>query len=171
MAKPETLLWKVMKDRLPYPGDRLDRIENFVASGQPDVNGCLAGEDVWIELKAPKEPKRSTTRLMTCNGNHALLPSQVNWMIRQRQAGGIAFILVRTDKRIMLIEGTKHAEQFNSMTVPEMMLASLYQCSIPMAKDNWRMLRHVIYTASRYQRLAGHAKAQQLLDDLERGQG
>ncbi len=171
MAKPEARLWQAMKLKMPTIHDRLDRVENSVASGQPDVNGCLAGEDVWIELKAPKEPKRITTTLMTCNGNHPLLVSQINWLIRQRQAGGIAFILVRTDKRLMLIEGTRYADEFNHMTVPEMMKASLFQCSLPMPAENWRMIRNVVFTAARHRRLAGHARAQQLLDDVEHGKG
>lgn len=167
--KPEARLWHVMKDRMALPGvDRLDRVENAVTSGQPDVNGCLSGEDVWIELKAPKEPKRATTVLMTSNGNHQLLQSQINWFARQRQAGGIAFILVRTDKRMMLVDGTKHADDFNKWTVNVMMANSIVVFDVPTKQEDWRLLRNVIFTASRYRRLHQHARAQQLLDELER---
>ena len=167
--KPEARLWQVMKDKMGLPGlDRLDRVENAVISGQPDVNGCLAGEDVWVELKAPTEPKRATTVLMTSNGNHPLLQSQINWFARQRQAGGIAFILVRTDKRMMLVDGTKHADDFNKWTVSEMVTNSIAVFSVPTKQEEWRLLRNVIFTASRHRRLHHHARAQQLLDDLER---
>jgi hypothetical protein len=146
----------------------MDRVENSVSHGAPDTNGCLAGEDVWIELKAPTEPKRPTTPLMTSNGNHPLMESQINWFIRQRRAGGIAFILVRTDKRLMLVDGTRHCEAFNSWTVNQMIGNSIFTCSVPMEADNWGLLRNVIYTASRHHRLSGHARAQTLLDDMER---
>lgn len=169
--KPEARLWQVMKDNMFLPGiDRADRVENAVISGQPDVNGCLQGEDVWVELKAPVEPKRATTVLMTSNGNHPLLQSQINWFAKQRQAGGIAFILVRTDKRMMLIDGTKHGDHFNTYTVAQMIEASIYVTTVPTPHLEWRMLRNVIFTASRYRRLHNHASAQQLLADLERGE-
>lgn len=166
--KPEAKLWQVMKAKLALPADRLDRIENSFGSGYPDVQACIMAEDAWIELKAPREPARAATHLMTCNGNHPLLESQINWFIRQRQAGGIAFILVRTNKRMMLIEGTKHAEHVNDWTVSEMIDNSLFVCSVPTKHDDWRMLRNVIFTAARYHRLHQHTKAQQLLDDMER---
>ena len=170
--KPEARLWKVMSDNMFLPGvDRADRVENSVSSGQPDVNACLAGEDVWVELKAPKEPKRASTLLMTSNGNHPLLQSQINWFARQRHAGGIAFILIRTDKRMMLVDGTKHGDSFNSMTVAQMEAAAIFCAPVPTPHIEWRMLRNVIFTASRYRRLHQHASAQQLLADLERGEG
>lgn len=166
--KPEARFWATLKKKLPLPGDRLDRVENSVMSGQPDVNGCLASEDVWIELKAPTEPKRATTPLMTSNGNHPLLPSQINWFIAQRQAGGIAFVLIRTDKRLMLLRGTDHAERINVMTVEQMVEASLWWTSFPVAALEWRLLRNVIFTASRRHRLHRHATAQQLLNDMDK---
>lgn len=170
--KPEARLWQAMSKKMWMPGDRLDRIENALLSvtGQPDVNGCLAGEDVWVELKAPTEPKRPTTPLMTSNGNHPLLQSQMNWFARQKQAGGIAFILVRTDKRMMLIDGTVYGtgDHFNRYTVAQMERIALFTASVPTAQEDWRLLRNVIFTASRHRRLHHHARAQQLLDDLER---
>jgi hypothetical protein len=154
------------------PGDRLDRVENAVISGQPDVNGCLQGEDVWVELKAPTEPKRAATPLMTSNGNHPLLQTQINWMARQQQAGGIAFILIRTDKRMLLVDGTKYAtgHHFNRYTVEQMERIALFRCDVPTKQEDWRLLRNVIFTASRHRRLHHHASAQQLLADLERGE-
>lgn len=166
--KPEARLWQATKDKMVMPGDRVDRIENSVGSGAPDTNGCLSGEDFWMELKAPVEPKRPTTPLMTSNGNHPLLPSQIGWFARQRYAGGIAYILVRTDKRLMLLDGTKHADAFNKMTVQEMINASLHTAKVPTPVEEWRYIRNLIFTASRHRRLAGHASAQQLLAELER---
>jgi hypothetical protein len=146
------------------PGDRLDRVENSVATGQPDTNGCLASEDIWCELKAPTEPKLAKTALMTSNGNHPLMDSQINWFCRQEAAGGIAFILIRTDKRLMLVDGTRHARTFNAYTVSEMVASSLFVASVPTESSDWLLLRNVMFTASRHHRKARHAQ------DLEKCQ-
>lgn len=166
--KQEGRLWQAVKLHMWLPGDRFNRVENGFGEGLPDVNACLRGEDVWIELKAPQEPKRATTKLMTSNSNHALLPSQINWCIAQRQAGGISFILVRTNKRIILVEGTRHAEEFNDMTVSSMCDISLLHYPCPISKENWRMLRNVIFTASRHHRVDQYTQDKQLLNGLER---
>jgi len=164
--KPEARLWASVRTHLKRDLDRIDRVENAVADGQPDVNGCIQGEDVWIELKAPSEPKRATTALMA--NNHKLLQSQVNWFARQRQAGGIAFILLRTETLLLLVDGTKHADNFNSMTVAKMKASSLFATTVPTPQQQWSLLRNVIFTASRYRRLHQHASAQLMLDELER---
>lgn len=168
--KPEARWWQNIRTNMLVRGDRMDRIENSVGSGQPDTNGCLAAEDVWIELKAPVEPKRADTPLMTSNGNHPLLQSQINWFARQAQAGGIAFILMRTDQRVILIEGTKYgtSQAFNRYTVAQMINVALMVFDLPMKQNDWRLLRNVIFTAARHRRLDQHARAQQLLDDMER---
>lgn len=150
--KPEQRWWQSIKTNLPSAGDRLDRVENSLSSGAPDVNGCMDSEDIWLELKAPIEPKRAGTKLIH-GRNHELLLSQRNWFARQKQAGGIAFILVRTDKRVMLIDGTIYADTFNNLTVGELTAISLYHFPVPIKKDNWRLLRHVITTATRHRRL------------------
>ena len=172
LMKPESKFWQVIRTNMPVRGDRLDRIENSVGDGQPDVNGCLSAEDVWIELKAPTEPKRADTPLLGCGSNHPLLQSQINWFARQAQAGGIAFVLIRTDKRVLLIDGTKYgtSQAFNRYTVAQMIRVALYHVELPMKPQDWRMLRNVIFTASRYRRLHQHAQAQQLLTDMEREQ-
>lgn len=166
--KPEARLWQAIKNKLALPRDRMDRIENSLGSGYPDVNATIDAEDIWIELKAPAEPARPTTPLMMANGNHRLLESQINWFCRQRQAGGIAFILVRTNKRLLLVDGTIHAKVFNSWTVEQMRSHSILVCAVPTSKDDWRLLRATLFTAARYHRLDRHKRAQQLLDDMER---
>lgn len=166
--KPEARFYQSIKSHMTRPLDRLDRIENSFGSGYPDTNMTLDAEDVWIELKAPKEPKRASTPLMTSNGNHPLLESQINWFIRQRQAGGIGFILVRTDRRILLVDGTRYAKEFNSWTVSQMTEHAILTCPVPTPDEEWRKLRATIFTASRYHRLDRHASAQQLLNDMER---
>lgn len=166
--KPETRFGNAIRNNMITPSDRYDRIENSVSFGLPDTNMCLAGEDVWAELKAPCEPKRATTPLMS--GNHPLLQSQMNWFKRQAQAGGIAFILARTDwPRTILIDGTAHGDEFNSWTLAQMLDHALWSHEGRMNPDQWKMLRNVLFTATRYRRLHRHARAQDLLNDLERG--
>src|ERR1700754_2878219 len=162
--KPEARFYHTMKSRMLLPTDRMDRIENSFGEGLPDTNMCLSGEDICCELKAPTEPKRATTSLMTSNGNHPLMESQINWFKRQERAGGIAFILLRTDKRIILIDGTKYCDTFNSMQVEQMVRAAICSPAIPVANHEWSLLRNVLFTASRHHRLSGHARAQTLLD-------
>lgn len=157
--RPEARFYQTLKSRFLLPMDRMDRIENSFGEGLPDTNMCLSGEDIWCELKAPTEPKRATTRLMSSNGNHPLLDSQINWFIRQRQSGGIGFILLRTDCRIMLVDGTVHAKEFNEMTVNEMMVRSIYVMEAPALGDGYLMLRNVMFTASRHHRLERHKAA------------
>ena len=73
--------YKTFKANVPEPGDRLDRIENAVVTGMPDINMCIGGTEVWIEQKSPKEPVRSTTPLF--GSNHKISQEQANWFLRQ----------------------------------------------------------------------------------------
>jgi hypothetical protein len=164
--KAEGRFWQAIRTHLPRGTDRLDRIENEIGSGQPDVNGCLDAEDVWIELKAPIEPKRADTPLIHGN-NHGLLISQINWFGRQYQAGGIAYILLRTDRRILLINGVAHAKKFNQSTIKQLIQIALFHHEGSMSKDQWGFLRNVIITASRHHRIHRHEQLKQLLANMD----
>jgi len=75
-----------------FPNARIDRIENGLVDGMPDVNSCLRGVDVWMELKhIEKWPARATTPVL---GRRGLRPEQINWHIRHRKAGGKSFIVM-----------------------------------------------------------------------------
>lgn len=106
----------------PKKGDRIDRIENIMIVGMPDVNCCIEGCESWMEIKSPTEPKRSTTPLF--GSNHKVSQDQKNWFLRQRNAGGRAYLLITTDKRWMLI-GSK-IDFVNEMTIEELVSISLY---------------------------------------------
>ena len=107
-------------------GDRLDRLENLVGAGMPDVNGCFNGSEFWIEVKAPTEPKRASTPLF--GSNHKLSQEQKNWIKRQQMANGRVHIFIATDQRKILIDG-KHAEKINEMTLAEIIGLSMWHCS------------------------------------------
>lgn len=137
--------WVTIKKHLPRPGDRLDRIENFLlGAGMPDINGCFCGKEFWIESKHPKEPKRPTTPLF--GSNHRVSQDQANWFLRQRNAGGRCYFLICTDKRRLLIGG-EWADAINALTVQQLCDIALWHVPVPTrGKIPWEKL-HKILTA------------------------
>lgn len=120
-------------------GDRIDRIENMTGDGIPDVNYCIEGVEGWIEFKSPIEPKRESTPLF--GSNHRMRQSQMNWHLRQRQAGGISYILIASDKRWLLIDG-QHADEINDLTVPQLIDIALWRVTRPVTDaGHWSILR------------------------------
>lgn len=138
----ESTDYKAFKKHVPEPLDRLDRIENMMLNGMPDTNFCAEGRECWIELKSPTEPKRPSTKLF--GSNHKLSIEQRNWMLRQRNAGGKAYVLIVTDKRWLLLDGSK-ADQINDMTVAELIEASLWHATKPIrSKEEWKRCRQIL---------------------------
>lgn len=118
MRKAEQRLWDTMKRRAPV-NFWLRRIENEAGEGDPDVWSCYPGVECWVELKAPKRPKRRTTRLMGADG---LNKAQINWHIAASNYGVRAYTLIRDDKqRLMLIRSTVSVvKTINEMTLEEL---------------------------------------------------
>ena len=138
----ESTDYKVLKANLPQYGDRLDRVENPLVNGMPDISFCSAGVECWIEQKSPKEPVRGTTPLF--GSNHRFSQEQANWFLRQTRAEGNAYVLIASDKRWMLIGG-EHADQINNMTVPQLLAAALWSTSKPVKdKEQWKILRSIL---------------------------
>ena len=127
------------------PGDRIDRIENMTGDGIPDVNYCFDGVEGWIEFKSPIEPKRESTPLF--GSNHRMRQSQMNWHLRQRQAGGISYIMICTNRRWMLIDG-KRADEINDSTVGELIDLADWTAQRPFSSvpwpSSWMRLREVL---------------------------
>ena len=141
----ETNDYKVLKKNLPQGRDRLDRVENVVVIGMPDINFCSENVECWIEQKSPKEPVRGTTRLF--GSNHKVSQDQMNWFKRQLDAGGNAYFLIVTDKRWMLIGG-ELADEINNMTVDELLKASLWSTPTPVKdKASWTTLRQALQSS------------------------
>ena len=130
--------YAAFKKHCAQPLDRIDRIENIMVTGMPDINYCMRGVDGWIELKSPKEPKRETTALFS--QNHKVTQEQKNWFLQQRNAGGSAYFLIATDKRWMLIHGN-WADSINEMTVNELVNVSMWHEYRPVKKPSWSELR------------------------------
>ena len=111
MAKPETLFWKRLKKVLP--SGHIIRVENPAHPGTPDINGCIQGVEIWMELKQEKAlPKRGATPVFT----GALRPEQILWHTLRWKAGGRSYIVayVEDSNLIYTIEG-QHAREFNDM--------------------------------------------------------
>jgi len=120
-------------------GDRIERVENLLVTGMPDVNYCFNGIEGWIELKQPTEPKRLSTRLF--GSNHKLSQDQMNWFKAHMNANGRGHILIATDKRWFLIDG-KHADSINEMDMTEIVIYSEWTTKKPVKdKEQWKLLR------------------------------
>lgn len=142
----ESTDYKTFKANVPQPGDRLDRVENVVVTGMPDINFCSGGKECWIEMKSPTEPKRSTTPLF--GSNHKVSQDQANWMLRQFRAGGRAFFLIVTDKRWILISGA-FADEINKMTVAELVESARWTTTKPVKdKEQWTLLRNALRSSN-----------------------
>ncbi len=129
----------LFRKHLKQGSDRIERIENSAGAGTPDVNFCIEGVNGWIELKAPIEPKRKTSRLFP-NKVHQLSLSQRNWFLQQKNAGGKAFIFVTTNHRAMLFD-SRIFDRINMMSVQELIDESLWHCETPVGKIEWSNLR------------------------------
>lgn len=124
----ESRLWQWLSDApKKFWRDQLDiqRVENGVALGVPDVEGCLQGESFWIELKTSDRPKRATTRIRA-----RFEDWQVPWLRRRCRAGGKAFLLIqvgsgRSAGRYLLPGDRASMLDCDGCTEAELLVASL----------------------------------------------
>ena len=123
MRKAEQKVWDAMRRAAP-PKAWLQRVENLVADGMPDVYCAGGRREAWVELKAAKLPKRSTTRLQMGEG---IRQSQVNWHLKAATKGVQSFILIRVEERKSepLLIGGWLADRINDFTYDEARGAAL----------------------------------------------
>lgn len=133
--------YNLLKKHLPGKRDRIERIENTAGVGTPDINYCIGGTEGWIEMKSPKEPLRANSKLF--GGNHKLSQDQKNWFLRQRMAGGKAWVMIATNKRWMLIDG-KYADDVNELTIDELKAIACWLALKPILKVQWEDLRETL---------------------------
>lgn len=115
--------YKWLRTNIVRPPNRIERIENVIGVGTFDCNYCVRGDEGWLEIKAPTEPKRPSTPLF--GSNHKVSQDQANWALSQRKAGGRAMFWIGTDRRRLLMSGSL-ADQLNKMTVTELVEESLW---------------------------------------------
>jgi len=92
----ESSLWKWLQQaeaKLYFTPDlHWRRIENLVAEGDPDVEGCYRGVCFNIELKVADRPARETTRVL---GPADIRPKQIPWAKARWTAGGSSYFLIQ----------------------------------------------------------------------------
>jgi hypothetical protein len=88
----ETSLWQWLKKAAPEFAEDLclDRVENAAMSGMADVNGCLRGQEFWIELKTSARPSSPDTRIKP-----RFQPGQPEWLRKRSRAGSKAYVLLQ----------------------------------------------------------------------------
>lgn len=130
----EKIAYQKFREKAIKPLDRCDRIENVVGVGNPDVNFCIEGIEGWIEIKCPKEPKKPLTPLF--GSNHKLSQAQMNWFLRQRNSGGVGWVLIVTDKnRWILIDGCKYGDEINFLSVNLLVSKAAFKAVHPDSTD------------------------------------
>lgn len=104
----ESSTWKWLSGARRELGDvlHITRQENLVAFGGPDVEGCNAGIQFWLELKVAPRPAKPST-LLTYGS--ALKDNQVEWAEARWAAGGNVGVLIQvgegSERRVYLIPG------------------------------------------------------------------
>lgn len=87
MAK-EKVLWAWLRRGVKgLPGNDMERVENGVSNGTPDVDGCYNGGAYKIELK--RVPARKNGSVKT-----TFQPMQIPWLERRWKAGGNSWVLL-----------------------------------------------------------------------------
>lgn len=129
MRQKEQKLWDNFRRHATGSGLWLQRVENLVEDGMPDVYGANFTGDFWVELKATeRHPARPTTPLL--GKKDGLNPDQENWHRKANGKFGIAsYILVKTYMGTFLISGA-YADFINEFTFDELLTAA---CA-----DNWK---------------------------------
>jgi len=121
VRKPEQRVWDAMRSKAP-PGVWLERVENVVADGMPDVHVLMHGKMAWVELKAAVCPARSSTRLLGVNG---LRQSQINWHLKAAARSLPVYTLVRDDSMRLYLVHADHATAINDFTAAQLQAASI----------------------------------------------
>lgn len=88
MAKENTLWTWLAKARRSLIGLDMERVENSVATGTPDVDGHYNKRSFKIELKRAQRPRQSET--ITIKWQKRQQP----WLKRRWNAGGLAWLLI-----------------------------------------------------------------------------
>ena len=97
--KPEAQFWKTLKKNLPKNWF-VNRIENRIGGGVPDVYICIDGYSIWLELKVTK------------NHRVSISSHQIAWHYAHYRAKGVSFFLVKTlsSPTLYLFDGVRGRE-------------------------------------------------------------
>lgn len=117
MRRPEQRLWD--RFRNAAKGHlRLERVENIVTVGMPDVLSLSKGAVAWVELKsALVYPARNTTAVL---GNKGLSIEQRNWHNDWARWGGKSYLLVGVASTDVYLIGGQQSDAVNTFTREEL---------------------------------------------------
>lgn len=112
----------------------LQRVENGLAAGMPDVVALFAGRVTWLELKVNEEPPaRPSTPVL--GKEHGCNNEQINWHLDWARCDGHSRILIGVGRgrarQLFYVPGAL-ARDVNAMTMTQ--LASF--------RTDWSALRH-----------------------------
>jgi hypothetical protein len=98
-----------------YPGVFVERIENGLSAGTPDVHYAWRSKAGWIENKFREAtPQRSWT---TVFGDKGLRKEQIAWWLTYLHAGGTGYICAGVGRSTWMITASPPlVRTFNDMT-------------------------------------------------------
>lgn len=128
MQLPESRLWSTMSARLT-PDFWAIRVENLLGSGMADVwlASYLTRDSGWVELKAPRTPKREASRIV--GASHPLMVDQENFHLKCARTGIPSWILIRDypNHGLFLVPGGRCSE-VNEANRKQLNALSLLPC-------------------------------------------
>jgi len=114
----------------------LERVENGVVVGMPDVNYVIRGVEGWIELKAVPLPARDSTAVLGAEG---LNIDQINWALKRVSVNGRVFTFISAAPYRWLVDGV-HARTVNQWTRDELCMKARYWYDDKWDASCWRRL-------------------------------
>lgn len=120
MRKKEQKLWDAMREAGSARHVYMERVENAMAAGRPDVDVLCGGRFTPCELKAVLGwPARAKTRVL---GDDGLRQEQKNWHMEWARHGGRSLIIVGVGlgalRTVWAFHGKKH-DQINEYTLTD----------------------------------------------------
>lgn len=112
MRKEEQRVWDSMRRNAP-PGTWMERVENLMGDGMPDVWVGADDRHSWVELKAAVVPVRATTPLL---GSRGLRKSQINWHRKAAARNLPVYTLTRDSEGALYLVHCRHSEYINQLS-------------------------------------------------------
>lgn len=145
MSKPEAAFWTrtvrpILRREAVLLGVKLhvERVENVVAVGTPDVDYCADAVAGKIELKyATRMPVRENTAVL--GKGKGLRRSQLAWHYLRARSGGLSFVLIGAPGAMWLLPG--NLPRTVLMGVETMNVAALEHHAVWTADDELPLLR------------------------------
>jgi len=94
-------------------GAHVQRIEDKLSQGIPDINMCVNGTELWIETKVFSWPKRYNTNIAI-----TFQPFQLPWLRERISAGGRCLVVARErHNKLVFVFGSQAIKETGSVLV------------------------------------------------------